>query len=221
MKIIITGSSGMVGEGVLKECLEDSAVSDILLLNRSSINTNKNKIKEVLISDFFDLKKIEQDIKGFDACFFCIGTSAVGKKEPEYYKITYKLTINFAELFLGQNPNSVFCYVSGAGTDSSEKGRSMWARVKGKTENKLLNMPFKSAYMFRPGYIQPLKDVKSGTNWYFLLYKVFSPIYLILKHFPSAATNTINIGKAMIRVADGNYPIKLLGNKEINELAEK
>jgi len=210
----------MVGEGVLKECIADATVTDILLLNRKTINPDHKKVKEILVHDFFELKKIEHDITGFTACFFCIGTSAVGKKEAAYHKITYDLTINFAETFLEQNPNSVFCYVTGQGTDSSEKGKTMWARVKGKTENKLLGMSFKSAYMFRPGYIQPMKGVTSRTNWYALIYKIFSPIYLVLKHFPSTATNTVNVGKAMLRVADGNHPEKILGNKEINDLAK-
>ena len=211
----------MVGEGVLKECLEDAEVKEILIVNRRSASLKNEKIKEIIIHNFLNLDEVEQSLKGFDACFFCIGTSAIGKKEKEYNKITYDLTINFAKKFLEQNKNSVFCYVTGAGTDSTEQGRIMWARVKGKTENKLLEMPFKSAYMLRPGYIQPLKGVKSSTNWYSLIYKIFSPIYLILKHFPATATNTINIGKAMIRVAKGDYSSKILGNKEINELTKE
>ncbi len=221
MKILITGSSGMVGQGVLQECIESAEVEDVLIVNRKSVHPKNAKVKEILINDFFELDEIEQDMKGFDACFFCIGTTSLGKNEEDYRRITYDLTINFAKTFLKQNANSVFCYVTGAGTDSSEQGRTMWARVKGKTENDLLNMPFKSAYMFRPGYIQPLKGVTSSTNWYSLLYKVFSPIYYILKHFPATATNTVHIGRAMILVAKGNHPTKILGNKEINELVNE
>jgi uncharacterized protein YbjT (DUF2867 family) len=221
MKVVITGSSGMVGQGVLLECLDNDEVSEVLVVNRKSIGLKNPKIKEVLVNNFFKLDDIKQNLKGFDACFFCIGTSAIGKNEADYSKLTFDLTINFAKAFLEQSQNSVFCYVTGAGTDSTGKGRTMWARVKGKTENTLLNMPFKSAYMFRPGYIQPLKGVKSRTNWYSFIYKLFSPIYLILKHFPTTATNTINIGKAMIKVAEGNYSTKILGNKEINELAKE
>jgi uncharacterized protein YbjT (DUF2867 family) len=221
MKVVITGSSGMVGEGVLQECIESTAVKEILVVNRKTANSKNPKIKEVVIKDFFNLGEIAQNMKGYDACFFCIGTSAVGKDEETYTKITYDLTLNFAETFLEQNKNSIFCYVTGAGTDSTEQGRTMWARVKGRTENKLLAMPFKSAFMFRPGYIQPLKGVTSSTNWYSLIYKLFSPVYLILKHFPSTATNTVNIGKSMIEVAKGNYSRNILGNKEINELAKE
>jgi uncharacterized protein YbjT (DUF2867 family) len=221
MKVVITGSSGMVGQGVLLECLEHPNVTEVLVINRKSIASKHPKINEVLIDNFFEFDSIEQQLIGYDACFFCIGTSAVGKKETEYTKTTYNLTIDFAKAFVKQNINSVFCYVSGAGTDSTEKGRTMWARVKGKTENTLLKMHFKSAYMFRPGYIQPLKGVKSRTNWYSLIYSFFSPIYLILKHFPATATNTINIGKAMIKAAEGNYTNNILNNKEINELAKE
>lgn len=221
MKVIITGSSGMVGKGVLLECLESSKIAEVLAVNRKPLLLKNPKLKEVLIDNFFEFDAIKQEMKGYDACFFCIGTSAVGKKEEEYHKITYDLTINFAKAFLDQNINSIFCYVSGAGTDSTQQGRMMWARIKGKTENALLNLPFKSSYMFRPGYIQPLKGIKSTSNWYSVLYALFSPLYLILKHFSDTATNTINMGKAMINVADGNYSTKILANKEINELAKE
>jgi len=220
MKVVITGSSGMVGQGVLLECLESHNVKEVLVVNRKPLNFVDPKIKEVLIDNFFELDSTKQSLKGYSACFFCIGTSVIGKNEEEYSKITYDLTTNFAKTFLEQNEDSVFCYVTGAGTDSTEQGRTMWARVKGKTENTLLNMSFRSAYMFRPGYIQPLKGIKSATNWYSIIYAVFKPVYILLKHFPSSATNTINIGKAMIKVTEGNHPIKILNNKEINELAE-
>ena len=139
--------------------------------------------------------------------------------EEAYTKITHDLTLHFANTFLEQNSNGVFIYVSGAGTDSSEKARSMWARVKGKTENTILNMGFKAAYMFRPGFIQPLRGIKSSTGWYNAIYAIFRPLYAILKHFPSAATNTTNVGKAMINVLLKEPTIKVLGNKEINEWA--
>jgi len=221
MKVVITGSSGMVGQGVLLECLVNSSITDVLVINRKPIASKHPKINEVLIDNFFKLDSIKQQLTGYDACYFCIGISGLGKDEAEYSKTTYNLTINFAKVFLEQNSKNVFCYVSGAGTDSTEKRRTMWARVKGKTENTLLKMPFKSAYMFRPGYIQPLKGVKSRTNWYSLIYKLLSPIYLILKHFPSSATNTINIGKAMIKVVEGNYSNNILNNKEINEIVKE
>lgn len=220
MKVIITGTSGMVGKGVLLECLDSEFIEHILIINRRSIGLDHPKLKELLVSDFFNLDDIKPEFGGFDACFFCLGTSSIGKSEKEYAKITYDLTINFAETFLRQNKDSNFCYVSGAGTDSTEKGRFMWARVKGRTENKLLSMSFKSAFMFRPGYIQPLRGIKSSTNWYSIIfYAVFSPVYLVLKHFPSTATNTVNMGKAMIRVMLGAPDINILENKQINLLA--
>ena len=221
IKVIITGSSGMVGMGVLLECLDSSEVSEVLVVNRATINITNPKMREILIDDFFDLDSIAKDLNGYDACFFCLGTSSVGKSEAAYTKITYDLTINFAKSFLAQSRNSVFCYVSGAGTDSTEQGRTMWARIKGKTENALLNMSFKNAYMLRPGYIQPLRGIKSKTSWYSLIYLFFSPVYQILKHFPRAATNTINIGRAMINIAEKEPDLKILNNKDINELAEK
>jgi len=219
IKVIITGSSGMVGKGVLLECLDSPIISEVLIVNRTALNITNPKLTEVLISDFLELKSIKQDLIGYDACFFCLGTSSLGKSEEVYNNITYDLTMNFAQSFLAQNDNSVFCYVSGAGTDSTEQGRTMWARVKGKTENALLKMSFKHAYMFRPGYIQPLRGIKSGTNWYSLIYMIFSPVYLILKYFPSSATNTTNIGKAMINAVAKEPELHILNNKEINELA--
>jgi uncharacterized protein YbjT (DUF2867 family) len=221
MKVIITGSTGMVGKGVLLECLKNDLVEEILLVNRKPIGVKGSKLKEVIIKDFFELDAIKKDLKGYDACFFCLGTTSLRKKEAEYHKITVELTTLFATIFIQQNADSVFCFVSGAGTDSSEKGNIMWARIKGKAENSLLAMPFKSAYMFRPGYIQPLKGIKSKTNWYSLLYALFSPIYHLLKHFPGAATNTVNIGKAMINAASGKCSLRILGNKEINKLATR
>lgn len=219
MKVVITGASGMVGQGVLQECIESNKVSKILLVNRIPLNIKNPKVKEVVISDFFKLESIKQDLVGFDTCFFCIGTSVLGKTEELYTKITHDLTVNFSKVFIHGNPESVFCYVTGQGADSTEKGKVMWARVKGKTENAILNMGFKAAYMFRPNYIQPMKGVKSKT-WYSLIYTFFSPIYMLLKHFPSLATNSVNIGLAMINVAEGTHPVKILGNSEINEVAE-
>ena len=178
-KVIITGTTGMVGKGVLLECMDHSDIEQILIVNRSTAGIHHEKVKEILIPDFFNLSGLEDLWKEYDACFFCLGITSLGQSEESYSKITYDLTSNFAQNFYDQNHNAVFCYVSGAGTDSSEKGRSMWARVKGRTENKLLNTGFKGAYMFRPGYIQPLKGIKSKTQWYAFLYLIFKPIYLL------------------------------------------
>lgn len=165
MRVIITGTTGMVGKGVLLECLEHPKINEVLIINRRSSGVNHPKLKEIIHKDFFDLSLIEHELKNCDACFFCLGTSAVGKSEKEYTRITYELTKHWSDTLYKLNPNMVFNYVSGTGTDSSEKGNAMWARVKGKTENYILSKGFKAAYMFRPGIILPEKDVKSSTNW--------------------------------------------------------
>ena len=214
MKVVITGSSGMVGRGVLLECLDSDLVEKVLIVNRKSIGLEHEKLKEIIVTDFFQLDSIVNEFEQYDACFFCLGISVLGLSEEAYTKITYDLTINFAKVFIEKNPESVFCYVSGAGTNSD--GKSMWARVKGKTENVLLKMKFQNAYMFRPGYIQPMRGIKSSTSWYSIIYAIFSPLYHILKYFPATATSSINVGKAMIRVAYEHPEMNFLGNKEIN-----
>ena len=221
MKVIITGTTGMVGKGVLLECLDDSRIETVLVVNRQSINIEHPKLKEVLIKDFMQLDPISEQLAGYNSCFFCAGTSSIGKSEELFSQITYDVTTNFASTFLAKNPKSSICYVTGTGTDSTEKGNTMWARVKGKTENALINMGFKSTYMFRPGYIQPLRGIRSKTGWYDYLYLVFKPIYFILKHFPSTATNTSNIGKAMINLAINGNGNTILHSKEINSIALK
>lgn len=218
-KVVITGTTGMVGKGVLLECMDHPEIHKILIVNRKSLGIEHPKVEEVILEDFFKISDISASLKGYDACFFCLGVSSIGQSEEAFNKVTFELTTLFAESFIQQSPNSIFCYVSGTGTDSTEQGRIMWARVKGKTENAILAMPFKKAYMFRPGYIQPLRGIKSKTNWYQALYNVFWPIYLILKHFPSTATNTTNMGLAMINTLDGNYENTILENKEINQIS--
>ena len=218
--VVITGSTGMVGKGVLLECLDHKWVEKVLVVNRSSINLTHPKLRELLVSDFMDLKNIEDDLKGYDACFFSLGVSSIGISKGDYEKITYELTIHFAKTFLDKNKDSIFTYVTGAGTDSTEKGKVHWARVKGKTENRILDMPFRAAYMFRPGYIHPYRGVGSKTIWVSLLYGIFGILYQILKFFPRTATNSINMGRAMIYCLNGDYKEKILNNKEINEVAK-
>ena len=218
--VVITGSTGMVGKGVLLECLDHKWVEKVLVVNRSSINLTHPKLRELLVSDFMDLKNIEDDLKGYDACFFSLGVSSIGISKEDYEKITYELTIHFAKTFLDKNKDSIFTYVTGAGTDSTEKGKVHWARVKGKTENRILDMPFRAAYMFRPGYIHPYRGVGSKIIWVSLLYGIFGILYQILKFFPRTATNSINMGRAMIYCLNGEYKEKILNNKEINEVAK-
>jgi hypothetical protein len=220
IRVIITGSTGMVGKGVLLECLDNPAVSQILVINRHTLNIQHPKLKEVITNNFYDLSSIEQELKGYDACYFCLGVSAFRMKEEDYHHITYDLTISVAQTLLRLNPGLVFCYISGQGTDSSEKGKTMWARVKGKTENALLAMPFKAAYMFRPGYIHPMRGVKSRTALYNALYAVMKPLYPVLKRlFPNSTTTNQAIGKAMIAVVQDPIQKQILNSPDINQLA--
>lgn len=220
-KVIITGSTGMVGKGVLLECLDNPLIKEVLVINRHSIHHNHLKLKEIIVEDFFQLQVLSNKLKEYDCCFFCLGVTSLGMNEQDYKHLSYDLTIQFAKSYYHQNPKGSFIYVSGTGTDSTEKGRSMWARVKGKTENALLNMGFQDAYMFRPGYIQPMRGIRSRTFWYNTLYVIFKPFYFILKRIPGFTTNTRNVGKAMIYVALYGYKNKILHNKEINELANR
>ena len=217
IKAIISGSTGMVGKGVLYECLESNDVESVLVVNRQALGIEHNKIKEIILNDFHDLSSIRDQLQGYNACFFCLGISSVGLSEEKYHKVTYDLTLHFANTLQELNPDLTFIYVSGEGTDSSEKGRMMWARVKGKTENALLGMPFKAAFMFRPGYIQPMRGIKSRTRAYNALYFIFKPLYPLLKWlFPKHVTTTDNVGKAMIAVTLNGYKKKWLGNGDIN-----
>lgn len=218
-KVIITGSTGMVGKGILIECLECDLIENVLVINRSSINMNHPKLTEIILEDFNNLEEIRDELVGYDGCFHSMGVSSLGVSKDVYENITYDVTIKLAKLFLEKNPNSTFTYVTGAGTDSTESGKIHWARIKGKTENELLRMPFKKSYMFRPRYIHPMKGVGSRTLWIQLLYKIIGVLYVFLKYFPSSATNTVNIGKAMICCLDRKLDIVILNNKDINEIA--
>ena len=209
MKVILFGSTGMIGQGVLSECLKDPLVESVLVLNRQSCGVSHPKLKEIIHMNLFDLSPVSTNLAGYDACFFCLGVSSVGMKESEYHQITYELTIKVATVLLSLNKVFTFCYVSGASTDSTEKGNVMWARVKGKTENELLGMPFRDAYMFRPGYIQPMQGVKSKTRLYSLMYSILKPMYFILKHFEGFVTDSEAIGRAMIIVSSKGYVKKI------------
>ena len=210
----------MVGKGVLYECLDHPDVEKVLVINRRSIGIIHEKLEEIVLADFYDLTAIESKLQGYNACYFCLGVSAFRMSEEDYRKITYDLTLNFANTVLPQNPDMVFCYVSGVGTDSSEKSRTMWARVKGKTENDLLAMDFKDSYMFRPGYIQPLKGIRSNTKLYNAMYAVFKPLYPVFKIItPNSVTSTSQVGKSMINIVKHGYDNRIITSRDINTLA--
>jgi uncharacterized protein YbjT (DUF2867 family) len=219
MNVILFGASGMVGAGVLRECLEDPQVKTVLSVGRRASGVSNPKLRELLLPELTALDAADAELDGFDACFFCLGVSAAGMTEAAYRQVTLDLTLRTAETLLACNPGLTFCYVSGQGTDSSGVGRIMWARVKGETENRLLDMPL-SAYMFRPGYIQPLKGARSRTRVYQLFYTVLGPLFPILNRlFPNQVTTTVNVGRAMIRVAASGSEKRILGPKDINRLA--
>ena len=218
VKAIITGTTGMVGEGVLHECLNHSDVESVLVINRKSCNVQHPKLNEIIHNNFYDFTGIEKDLRGYNACFFCLGTTSVGKSEEEYNKITYLLTKTFADTLVKLNPGMTFCYVSGAGTDSTEKGKVMWARVKGKTENYLLHLGFKKAYMFRPALILPTKGLKNTLT----LYKIFFPLLPIVKFLlPKYACTLKEIGLAMINAVTKGYDRNVLEVLDIKTLAQK
>lgn len=219
MKVILFGATGMVGQGVLRECLLAGDVDTVLAIGRTGTGQQHAKLQEIVRSDLFDLSPIESRLAGFDACFFCLGVSAAGMSEQDYRRVTYELTISAAKTLVRLNPALTFIYVSGAGTDSTEHSRMMWARVKGKTENDLLKMPFHAAYMFRPGYIQPLHGIHTKTKWYGALYAVMGPLYPIWKRLlPKYVTTTECVGRAMLNVVRHGAPKRLLENQDINEL---
>jgi len=221
LKVILFGSTGMIGQGVLNECLNDDNVETILVINREACGVVHPKLKEIIHLNIFDLDPISKELTGYNACFFCLGISSAGMIEEEYYTTTYELTIHVATVLLDLNKGITFCYISGAGTDCTERGSIMWARVKGKTENELLRMPFKNAYMFRPAFIQPMNGEKSKTRLYNLLLHLFKPFYFVLKNFDSLVTNTETLGKAMILVASKGFEKKILESRDINTIVKQ
>jgi uncharacterized protein YbjT (DUF2867 family) len=220
MRVLIFGGSGMVGQGVLLECVRDRDVSDVLLVGRSASGLAGGTVRELVCRDLFDLSGVEAEWTGFDACFFCLGVSAGGMSEAEYRRLTYELTTSVARTLVRLNPRMVFEYVSGAGTDSTEKGRTMWARVKGQAENALLGMGFKGAYMFRPGVIVPMDGIKSKTKLYRAFYAVLGPVLPALKKmFPRSMTSTQELGRAMIKVAKVGWESWVVEAGDIGRIA--
>lgn len=217
--VLITGSTGMIGKGVLLECIEDPSIKSITLINRSPVDVQDAKIKEILLKDFMELETIAPQLENIDACFHCMGVSSVGLNEEQFSKLTFDITKKLADVCYAHNPDMVFNYVSGTGTDSSEKGRTMWARVKGRTENYVLSKGFKKAFMFRPGMIIPEKGIKSRTKLYARAYAVLKPFFPLLKKM-SNITTTTKISRVMLNtITLPQADLVYLENKEINQLA--
>ena len=223
MKAIVFGASGMVGQGVLRECLARPEVEAVLLVGRSPSGESHPKVREIVHADLYDYAGIVDQLGGYDACFFCLGVSSNGMREAEYSRVTYELTLAAAKALRACNPGMTFCYVSGeGGTDGTEKGPTMWARVKGKTENALLGLGFPHAFMFRPGFIQPLGGIKSKTASYRVLYSVAGPLFPVIKALaPAHVTTTENVGRAMLGVALRPYDKTVLDNRDINAIASQ
>src|SRR5216683_7922888 len=217
MKVILFGATGMVGQGCLRECLIDPEVETVLAVGRSPTGVQNAKLREIVHDNFLDFSAIESQLAGFDACFFCLGVSSVGMDEERYRHLTYDLTLAAATTLAKVNPGMVFIYVTGRGTDSTERGSLMWARVKGKTENDLLKLPFKAAFMFRPAGIQPLHGIRSKTAWVQAIYVVAAPLLSYLNRVaPKYMTTTEQVGRAMIKVARDGYPKPVLESEDIN-----
>ena len=218
IRVIVTGATGMVGEGVLHECLKSSEVEKVLVVGRRSCEVSHPKLTEIVHRDFFDLAPIENDLKGWNACFFCLGMSSVGISEDEYKRLTYDLTMNFAETLAKENPGMTFCYVSGSGTDSTEKGRLAWARVKGKTENDLMKLPFKRAFAFRIGFLKPEKNFKNTVK----IYKYVGWLYPLVRAVSNKYASTLaEVGQAMINSAAKGYEKQVLEVEDIIELSKR
>ena len=221
MRVILYGATGMVGQGVLRECLMDSGVEQVLAVGRSALMPDTPphmKLKELVLPDLSTYAGHEGELAGYDACFFCLGISAAGMTEADYTKVTYGFTLAAAETLVKLNPGMTFIYVSGAGTDGTEGGRIMWARVKGKTENALLRLAFKAVYLFRPAGIRPLHGITSRTRAYRIGYALAWPLLPLLARFPSFMTTTERIGRAMLRAARVGAPKSVLESRDINEL---
>jgi uncharacterized protein YbjT (DUF2867 family) len=222
VKVVLFGATGMVGQGVLRECLLDPDVETVLAIVRSSSLPQHDKLREIVQHDLSDLSAIENRLSGYDACFFCLGVSSVGMNEETYRRVTYDLTVSVAKILAKLNSTMTFIYVSGAGTDSTERGRSRWARVKGRTENALLQLPFKAVFLFRPAYIQPLDGIRTKTRLYGAAYALMRPLYPLWKMlFPNYVTTTECVGRAMLGVTRRGFLKPVLENRDINVMCAK
>ncbi|CNI31005.1 oxidoreductase [Yersinia rohdei] len=221
MKIMIFGASGMLGQGVVRECLLAADVTDVAVVTRQALAISNPKLQQIVTPDPTKLSLSREDIRQYDACFFCLGVSATGMTEEKYRQLTYELTLNVASQLQQANPAMAFIYVSGAGTDSSEQGKVMWARVKGKTENALLKLGFAHAWMFRPAIIQPLNGARSKTASYRIFYQLLTPLFPLLKYlFPTAILTTEDMGKAMLNAVRYGYDKPILEKGDISQLAK-
>jgi len=219
VKVLIFGATGMVGQAALRECLLDPGVAAVVTIGRSPTGQSHPKLREIVHADLLDYSAIEGELAGFDACLFCLGIASAGMSEADYSRITYEMPVAAAQTLLRLNPGMVFVHTSAAGADSSEKGRFMWARVKGRAENALLRMPFKGVYAFRPAMIRPMHGIESRTALYRILYKALGPLLAPLeKHFPRYVTSTERIGKAMLKVVRDGSPKRILDCEDINRL---
>jgi uncharacterized protein YbjT (DUF2867 family) len=215
MRILIFGATGMVGQGVLRECLLDARVTEVVTVARSPLGKQDRKLTELALPDVFGIAEIADRLTGFDACFFCLGVSSVGMSEADYTRITYDLTLTAGRVLASRNPAMIFIYVTGAGT--SRDSRQMWSRVKARTEDALGALPFRAAYFFRPGFIQPLHGVVSKTRWYMAIYALIRPLSpTLVKVFPRLATTTERVGQAMINVSVAGYQTPVLESADIN-----
>jgi nucleoside-diphosphate-sugar epimerase len=221
LKVIITGATGMIGEGVLFESLHHPEVEKILVITRKSCGYSHPKLTEIIHPDFYDFSTIADSLKGYNACYYFVGVTSLGKNEAEYTRLTYTMTLNFANLLASLNPDMTFCFISGAGTDSSENGRSMWARVKGKTENDLMKLPFKQVYNFRPGGILPFLPLKPSQTYY-KTFKYLKGLLLIMKVIaPNFVITLKNLAAAMINASIIGYPKNILEMKDMKKLAKE
>jgi len=220
LKVIITGATGMIGEGVLYECLHHPEVEKVLVISRNPCGYSHPKLTEIIHVDFSDISSLKDKLTGYNTCYFCLGVTSLGKDEAEYTKLTYTLTLNFASVLASLNPDMTFCYISGAGTDSSEKGRTMWARVKGKTENDLTKLPFRQVYHFRPGGIEPFLPLKPSQTYY-KTYKYLKWLFSIVKVIaPNAVITLKDLAAAMINVSLVGYQKNILEVKDIRIIAK-
>jgi uncharacterized protein YbjT (DUF2867 family) len=221
MNVVLFGATGMIGQGVLRECLLDPGVDRVLAVGRTPPPAGHPKLRALVHRDLLDYSTIADDLTGFDACFFCLGVSSAGMTEPDYRRVSYDIPLAAAEVLARRNPGMTFIFLSGAGADSTGRGRLMWARVKGQAENALLALPFRAAYVFRPAFVQPLHGIQSRTPLYRALYAVGAPLYPVWKRLlPRYVTTTEQMGRAMIAVARRGAPRRVLENADINAAAD-